>query len=948
MTFRLQPLSQSFVRFSLGRVTSCAVVAAFLTLSASARALAQQGSITGRVIDAELAEALPGVLVELLEPGGRVIRSLTTEADGQFRFTAIAPARYSLVFSTIGYETRRLDGVNVRAEPLALGDVTLVSRAFRLNPVVVTASRREEKALDAPASVYTVETREIEERPATTTVDYVRGIPGVDVVSNGLAQHNTVARGFNNIFSGALYVLTDNRWASVPSLRFNAYNLIPTVNDDIERIEFVLGPGSALYGPNVDKGVMHILTRSPLRDQQTFVSVMGGEREIFQGSLRHAGLASENVGYKITGQYFRGREWRFLDPVELENAEAAQPCLADYTVTNPACQPFLIAVDELPPREELERIAVRDFDAENFSGEARLDFKLADETGLILSGGFKQIGSSIELTGIGAAQAKDWRYTYVQARFRHKRLFAQSYINFSDAGDTYILRTGAPITDNSLLYVGQVQHGVDVGERERLTYGVDVIRTIPKTEGTINGRNEDSDDITEVGGYVQSETRLSPAVDFVAALRLDYHDVVDEVVASPRAAFVFKPAEGHNFRVTYNRAFSQPTTVNLFLDILSSPTLGGLPFAIVASGAKDGFRFSRECGGLCMHSPFTPPALGGPPQPLPLDVTPFWPAAVQILAAQAARDPRLANVPPQVVQGLVQFLLANQPNATQVQSIMRRLDRFTGTFVEVQDVPDLKPIDPTITNTIEVGYKGIAAERFLLGVDVYYSIVEDFIGPLDIETPNVFLEPASLTAFLGPRLGAALGPLAPLLAQLGLTAEQVAQIIIEGLARVPLGSVTPDNTTGGPADLLLTYKNFEDNLDLWGIDLGATFLATDWLSLTGSYSFASKNFFEDEDVALNAPKHKASLGAEYRNERRGLTVELRGRFVDAFPVQTGEFAGRVPSYVVFDGNLTYRPAFARSTDITVTGLNILDNDHREMVGAPEIGRLLLVRLRQRI
>jgi hypothetical protein len=42
-----------------------------------------------------------------------------------------------------------------------------------------------------------------------------------------------VARGFNNVFSGALFVLTDNRWASVPSLRFNAYNLIPITNEDI-------------------------------------------------------------------------------------------------------------------------------------------------------------------------------------------------------------------------------------------------------------------------------------------------------------------------------------------------------------------------------------------------------------------------------------------------------------------------------------------------------------------------------------------------------------------------------------------------------------------------------------------------------------------------------------------------------------------------------------------
>ena len=119
-----------------------------------------------------------------------------------------------------------------------------------------------------------------------------------------LVKRHTV---ISNVFSGALFVLSDYRWASVPSLRFNAYNMIPTTNDDIERIEFVLGPGSALYGPNVDKGVMHIITRSPLDHQGTTVSLAGGLRGpddilekndgVFQGTVRHAGLFSENVGY---------------------------------------------------------------------------------------------------------------------------------------------------------------------------------------------------------------------------------------------------------------------------------------------------------------------------------------------------------------------------------------------------------------------------------------------------------------------------------------------------------------------------------------------------------------------------------------------------------------------------------------------------------------------------
>ena len=44
--------------------------------------------------------------------------------------------------------------------------------------------------------------------------------------------------------------LTDHRIASVPALRANIHHMNPTTGDDIERVDVVLGHGSALCGPN--------------------------------------------------------------------------------------------------------------------------------------------------------------------------------------------------------------------------------------------------------------------------------------------------------------------------------------------------------------------------------------------------------------------------------------------------------------------------------------------------------------------------------------------------------------------------------------------------------------------------------------------------------------------------------------------------------------------------
>ncbi|UCF20461.1 MAG: TonB-dependent receptor [Gemmatimonadota bacterium] len=882
-----------------------------ILLSGQTPALAQVGSLGGRVVDAESGQPLIGATVALIAGAGRTVRTATASANGEFVLTGVEPGRYSLVCSALGFEERRLDGVRVGDSPVALGDVALVSVAFRLNPIVVTVSREREKALESPASVHTIDREAIQERPSTTAVDHVVGTPGTDVVTTGLSQHNVASRGFNGVFSASLFVLTDNRWAAVPSLRFNAYNLIPTTNEDIDRIEFVLGPGSALYGPNVDKGVMHIITRSPLDHQESSVSVMGGERSVFQGSFRQAGTFSRTVGYKLSGLYFQGDDWKFDDPTE---------------------------------------IVARDFDQERFQGDGRVDLRLGERGILTLNGGASQLARAIELTQIGAVQANGWTYSYLQGRYRRGGLFAQAYINLSDAGDTYTLREGDTITDNSLLYVGQIQHGVSPGERQRFTYGADLIRTIPRTDGAIMGRNEDSDAITELGAYLQSETQLSPRIDLILAGRLDYHSAIDDLVFSPRIAFVYNPRPEHRFRLTYNRALRQPETNQLFIDRLSASDLGGLPFPVRARGTPEsGFTFRRDCvdsldrTGLCMRSPFAPAVLGQPTiTSLPLDATLLWDAVVGIIAAE---DPQVGEL----------LSLMAQPDAGDVSTVLKRLNPSTGGFDPVSEVLDIEPAGSQISNTFEFGYKGLIGDRLLLGVDVWYTRFQDFLGPLLVETPSAFMDTNSLRDYLLAEAQ-----------RLNLPIDQpTAAFLAATMSGIPVATVTPEQVEDSDAaDILLTYRTFPD-FDLWGADFGLTLELSNRFALTGVYSLLSDNFLsaadlgDQADLALNAPRNKASLSGRYGNERLGLKAELRGRWVEGFPVASGVYVGRVKSYAVVDAQISYALPISRSTEISLSAANLLtfyenpdgervnvfSGRHQEMVGAPMLGRLLMLRLR---
>ncbi|RMF69020.1 MAG: TonB-dependent receptor, partial [Calditrichaeota bacterium] len=115
-------------------------------------------------------------------------------------------------------------------------------------------------------------------------------------------------------------------------------------------------------------------------------------------------------------------------------------------------------------------------------------------------------------------------------------------------------------------------------------------------------------------------------------------------------------------------------------------------------------------------------------------------------------------------------------------------------------------------------------------------------------------------------------------------------------------------------------------------------------------SFVNRDFFRSRDgrsdIALNAPKHKVGALLNYRSTNRRFNGELRLRFVDDFPVNSGIFVGKVKRYAVLDLNANYKLPFLSNTQLTLTVQNLTNNKHREFVGVPEIGRLSWIRLTQ--
>ena len=279
--------------------------------------LLAQTSITGSITDEDSGKPLIGanVLIKGTTMGA------ATDVKGSYTIPNVPAGTYILTANYIGFETVEKDIV-VEREKVNRFDFKLLTSAIQMETYVVTASRKRERVEDAPAAISVITKQDIRRESNTNLGDYLKTTKGLDFTQSGIDSYNITARGFNSSFSSRLMTLTDGRMANVPSLRLTAYNVIPVSFDDVEQIEVVLGPSSALYGPNAHSGVLNIISSSPLRSQGTSLNIMGGaisqaDTDPLQKITFRTAHSFGKFGFKVSGVALRGSDWKHFNPDEL-------------------------------------------------------------------------------------------------------------------------------------------------------------------------------------------------------------------------------------------------------------------------------------------------------------------------------------------------------------------------------------------------------------------------------------------------------------------------------------------------------------------------------------------------------------------------------------------------------------------------------------------------------
>jgi vitamin B12 transporter len=280
---------------SRGSLAALARAACTIVFVSASIPLFADGAATGIVVDSA-GRPVPRALVQVVTRDGATAASTFTDIDGSFRFTK-EPDGCRIQASLAGFQSATVDcATGAMRLTLAVAPVA--------ENVVVSATRTEAPSGQVASAVTVFDAADIERRQQPPLADLLRDAPGTTVVRvGGLgAVTSLFVRGGESNYTK---VLLDGIPLNEPG---GAFNLSNVTTENLDRVEFVRGANSALYGSDAMTGVVQLFTRRGRTvrpewrlalDGGSFSTVRGssgvsGKAGRFDYSADAAGLTTDN------------------------------------------------------------------------------------------------------------------------------------------------------------------------------------------------------------------------------------------------------------------------------------------------------------------------------------------------------------------------------------------------------------------------------------------------------------------------------------------------------------------------------------------------------------------------------------------------------------------------------------------------------------------------------
>ena len=486
--------------------------------------------LIGHVLDEETGEHLPYVNVQVK---GTNIGTVTDES-GHYFLKNLPLGKQTIVFSYVGYETAELP-VNIEEHKTTELRAIIREISQQLNNVVVTANRYATKRQEAATIVNVLSPKLFETAAVACVADVLSFQPGLRVENTCSNCGKTELR-INGLQGQYTQILMDSR--PVFSSMASVYGLEQVPSAMIDRIEVVRGGGSAMYGANAIAGVVNVITKEPVRN---FVN------------LSNTSMVNERAGYDIHTDLNAS--------VLSENRKIGAYLFASHRTRSPYDRDG-DGFSEVP-KLRATTAGARTFFKTSAYSKITLEYHHTTD--------FRRGGNKFEdephqadiaeqlRHNIDAGQvAFDWfsadNKHFVSAYSALQHIGRESY--FGTGRDTAAYGRSTDLTSiTGLQYRFSYPCGRAQGD---LSVGAEY--TFNRLHDRMVGYNRDiRQDVHVVGVYAQNEWKQEQWSVLVGA-RVEKHNLLKNVVCTPRATFRYTPIDGLVFRAGYSSGYRAPQT----------------------------------------------------------------------------------------------------------------------------------------------------------------------------------------------------------------------------------------------------------------------------------------------------------------------------------------------------------------------------------------------------
>ena len=170
-------------------------------------------------------------------------------------------------------------------------------------PVTTSVTGAPQRASEAAASLTIITKEEIARAPSRDVASILSDYAGIDVAHWSAGGADVHVRGGVRPANQSLLVLVNGRQVYLDHFGVTIWSALGVQLEEIQQIEVVKGPNSALFGFNAATGVINIITVNPLQSQQLVATAEGGSAGQLRGSISLAQKLGENIGIRLSGGY---------------------------------------------------------------------------------------------------------------------------------------------------------------------------------------------------------------------------------------------------------------------------------------------------------------------------------------------------------------------------------------------------------------------------------------------------------------------------------------------------------------------------------------------------------------------------------------------------------------------------------------------------------------------